>query len=415
MLLKTILNRIEKHSSFVYQDIRFGEGDPDHLEVAVRARRGARAICSGCSRRGATYDTLAQRRFQFVPVWGIPVFLVYAMRRVDCRRCGVRVESVPWAHGKRATTISFEWFLAVWARRLSWSEVGRIFGTTWETVFRAVERAVDWGRQHADYSGIEAIGIDEIQWKFGQTYLTLVYQIDVHVRRLLWIGEERTQQTLHGFFDWLGADRVAGLRFICSDMWKAYLKVIAGRAAHCLHILDRYHIVAHLSQAIDKVRASEARDLRSHGRGELLKHSRWAILRRPENRSEKDEVKLSDILRANLKTARSVLLREEFYAFWTYQSSTWAGKFLDAWCRKVMRSRIEPLKRFARMMRAHRELILNWFEAKALSAGIVEGFNSKAKLTMKKAYGFRTYRAIEVALYHTLGDLPLPTTIHRFC
>ena len=92
-----------------------------------------------------------------------------------------------------------------------------------------------------------------------------------------------------------------------------------------------------------------------------------------------------------------------------------AGKFLDAWCRKVMRSRIEPLKKFARMLRNHRELILNWFQAKALSSGIVEGFNGKAKLTMKKAYGFRTYRAIEVALYHTLGDLPLLDTVHRFC
>lgn len=415
MRLKTILNHIEKHSSFVYHAVRLVHGTSETLEVEVRARRGARAVCSGCSRRGPTYDTLAQRRFQFVPLWGIPVFLLYAMRRVDCRRCGVRVEVVPWAEGKRQTTISFEWFLAVWARRLSWTEVASVFATTWETVFRSAERAVEWGRSHADYSGIEAVGIDEIQWKYGQTYLTLVYQIDVQVRRLIWVGEERTRQTLHGFFDWLGEDRIRALRFVCSDMWNPYLQVIRNRAAHCLHVLDRFHIVAHLSKAIDKVRAEESRALRSRGRGEILKHSRWAILRRPENRTEKDQIKLADILRANLKTARSVLLREELYVFWTYHSRVWAGKFLDAWCGKVMRTRIEPLKKFASMLRNHRELILNWFEAKALSSGIVEGFNSKAKLTMKKAYGFRTFRAIQVALYHTLGDLPLPDTIHRFC
>ena len=415
MLLKTILNHVEKHASFVYHKVRFREGGTDALEIEVRSRRGSRPICSGCSRRGPRYDTLTERGFQFVPLWGIPVFLLYSMKRVNCRRCGVRVESVPWAEGKRQTTISFEWFLAIWARRLSWTDVARIFDTSWETVFRSVERAVDWGRSHADYSGIEAIGIDEIQWKFGQTYLTLVYQIDHHVRRLIWIGEERTKQTLNGFFDWLGAERIAELRFICSDMWRAYLTVIRKRAAHCLHVLDRFHIVAHLSKAIDKVRASEARDLRKRGRGELLKHSRWAILRRPENRTEKDDLKLNAILRANLRTARSVLLREKLYALWTYHSRTWAGKFLDGWCRTVMRSRIEPLKRFAKMLRNHRELILNWFQAKALSSGIVEGFNGKAKLTIKKAYGFRTYRAIEVALYHTLGDLPLPDSIHRFC
>lgn len=415
MLLKTILNHIEKHSSFVYDSVRFAGESADRLEVEVRARRGSRPVCSGCARRRPTYDRLAPRRFQYVPLWGIPVFLVYAMRRVNCGSCGVRVEAVPWAEGKRQSTVSFEWFLAIWAKRLSWSEVASVFGTTWDTVFRSVERAVEWGRAHADYSGIEAVGIDEIQWKFGQTYLTLVYQIDVTVRRLIWVGEDRTRQTLDRFFDWLGADRIATLRFVCSDMWKAYLKVIRKRAGHCLHVLDRFHIVAHLSKAIDKVRASEARELAKRGRGELLKHSRWAILRRPENRTDDDESKLADILRANLKTARSVLLREELYAFWTYHSPAWAGKFLDRWCRKVMRSRLEPLKKFARMLRNHRNLILNWFEAKALSSGIVEGFNSKAKLTMKKAYGFRTYRAIEVSLYHTLGDLPLPDTIHRFC
>jgi transposase len=414
MLLKTILNHIEKHSSFVYHAVRFRE-DRRALEIDVVPRRGARPVCSGCSQRRSVYDTMAPREFQFVPLWGLAVFFLYSMRRVNCPPCGVRVESVPWAEGKRRTTISFEWFLAIWSKRLSWTEVAQIFGTSWETVFRAVERAVDWGRCRADYSGIEAVGIDEIQWKFGQTYLTLVYQIDVHVRRLIWVGEERTKDTLTRFFDWLGDDRIKGLRFICSDMWKPYLIVIQNRAAHCLHVLDRFHIIAHLSKAIDKVRASEARDLRKRGRGELLKHSRWAILRRPENRTEKDNLKLADILRANLKTARSILLREELYALWTYVSRAWAGKFLDGWCQKAMRSRIGPLKKFAQMLRNHRELILNWFQAKALSSGIVEGFNGKAKLTMKKAYGFRTYRAIEVALYHTLGDLPQPDSIHRFC
>jgi len=416
MLLKTILNHIEKHASFIYDQIRLVRGGASELiEVQVRCRKRSRPVCSGCSRRGPRYDTLSRREFQYVPLWGIPVVFLYSMRRVNCRRCGIRVESVPWAVGKRQTTCSFEWFLATWARRLSWSEVAQIFGTSFETVFRAVERAVEWGRAHADYSGIEAIGIDEIQWKFGQTYLTLVYQIDVGIRRLIWIGEHRTLGTINAFFEWFGAERMAHLRFVCSDMWKPYLRAIREKVSHALHILDRFHIVAHLGKAIDEVRAAEARQLRFKARGQLLKGSRWAILRRPENRSADEDIKLRDILRANLRTARAVLLREELYAFWTYYSRTWAGKFLDLWCRKVMRSRIEPLKKFARMMRNHRELILNWFDAKALSSGIVEGLNAVAKLTMKKAFGFRTYRAIEVALYHRLGALPDPPTVHRFC
>src|SRR5215211_6121919 len=173
MLLKTILNHIEKHASFVYDQIRLVErGATALIEVQVRCRKRSKPVCSGCSRRGSRYDTLSPREFEYVPLWAIRVVFLYSMRRVNCRRCGVRVESIPWAVGKRQTTRSFEWFLATWARRLSWSEVAQIFGTTFETVFRAVERAVEWGRAHADYSGIEAIGVDEIQWKFGQTYLT---------------------------------------------------------------------------------------------------------------------------------------------------------------------------------------------------------------------------------------------------
>lgn len=104
-------------------------------------------------------------------------------------------------------------------------------------------------------------------------------------------------------------------------------------------------------------------------------------------------------------------MREWFDDFWQYRSLDWAGAFLDEWCVQVMRSRIEPMKKVARMLRRHRPLILNWFRARReISAGIVEGFNNKAKLTSRKAYGFRSYKGLEIALYHTLGQLPEPDT-----
>ncbi|WP_010583469.1 transposase, partial [Schlesneria paludicola] len=129
----------------------------------------------------------------------------------------------------------------------------------------------------------------------------------------------------------------------------------------------------------------------------------------------KQVVKLAELMKYNLRSVRSHLLREEFQRFWEYASAGWAGKFLDEWCARTMRSRLEPMKRVARMLRNHRNLILNWFRARgAISAGVVEGFNNKAKLTTKKAYGFRTYEAIEIALYHQLGKLPEPEFTHRF-
>src|ERR1035438_3938527 len=122
-----------------------------------------------------------------------------------------------------------------------------------------------------------------------------------------------------------------------------------------------------------------------------------------------------DLLRYNLKTVRAYLLKESFQQLWDYSSATWAGKFLDQWCRQVMRSRIEPMKKIARSMREHRELILNYFRAqKLLSSGVVEGLNNKAKVTMRKSYGFRTFRCLELALYHSLGKLPEPESTHDF-
>ncbi len=178
MVLKAILNRVQKHRSFVYGPARLVDRSGLAIEVEVCARVNARARCSCCGRPGAGYDTLPARHFEFVPLWGIRVFLVYAMRRVACTRCGVRVEAVPWAQGKHQLTDSYAWFLARWARRLSWKEVAEVFHTTWDKVFRSVEMAVEWGRAHQEIEGVEAIGIDEIQWQRGHRYLTLVYQID---------------------------------------------------------------------------------------------------------------------------------------------------------------------------------------------------------------------------------------------
>jgi transposase len=156
--------------------------------------------------------------------------------------------------------------------------------------------------------------------------------------------------------------------------------------------------------------------LKHDGYEEVLKHSRWCLLKRPENLTDKETVKLSELLQYNLQSVRSRLLREDFQRFGEYTSPTWAVKFLDQWCVRTMRSKIEPMKKVARMLRSHRDLILNWFRAKGkISAGSVEGLNNKAKLTLRKAYGFRTYVAIEIALFHTLGNLPEPNFAHEFC
>jgi transposase len=415
--LQTILNRVQRHKSFVYGRAQFREAHGVlTLEVTIEARGNGRPLCSGCGKAGPGYDRLAARRFQFVPLWGMAVFFSYALRRVACPRCGVKAERVPWASGKGRLTTAYEWFLARWAKRLAWQEVADIFHTSWNTVYRAVTLAVLYGIANRSLEGITAIGVDEIQWRKGHKYLTLVYQIQEGCKRLLYVAADRTEASLGGFFGMLGQARSAALAFACSDMWKPYLNVIAACAGQAVHVLDRYHVMAKLNKAIDEVRAEEAKRLKRDGYEPVLKHSRWVLLKRPENLTEQQSVKLQELLKYNLKSVRAYLLREEFQRFWEYRSAYWAGRFLREWCAKALRSRIEPLKKAARMLRSHEGLLLNWFRAQGtISAGTVEGLNYKAKLAMRKAYGFRTLRGVKIALYHRLGALPEPNFTHEFC
>ena len=413
--LITILNRCHRFPGFVYHQARFSS-DHKSIDIAVRPRKGSPAVCSRCHQAGPGYDQLAERRFEFIPFWGFLVFLLYSMRRVDCRRCAaVVVEEVPWSDGKRTLTRAYMLFLARWARKLSWKETAEAFRTSWEKVFDAVEYVVTFGLEHRVLGQIDAIGVDEIQYAKGHKYLTLVYQIDLGVTRLLWVGKERTIESFQGFFTMIGGEIASKIVFVCSDMWKPYLKVIREQCSGALHILDRFHIVAKMNKALDEVRAGESRHIAFEGRIPVLKKSRWLLLKRGDNLETEQRFRLRDLLRYNLKTVRAYLLKEAFQQLWDYNSATWAGKFLDEWCRQVMRSRIEPMKKIARSLRDHRELILNYFRAqKLLSSGVVEGLNNKAKLTMRKSYGFRTFRCLELALYHSLGKLPEPESTHDF-
>ena len=291
MQLQTILNRVAPYKSFVYRKVAWDEQASSlMLRVDIEPRANSRAICSGCQRKRPGYDRLAPREYEFVPLWGIAILFVYAMRRVDCFSCGVTIEEVPWGDGKCRQTTTYRWFLARWARRLSWQEVATIFRTSWDTVSRSVEYAVLWGLANRVEKGVKSLGVDEIAWSKGHRYLTLVYQLDAGMKRLLWVGTERTEETLQSFFDVLGYAVTPTLEFVCSDMWRAYVTTIRERASEAVHILDRYHVMAKFNRALDEVRAAEAKQLREDGYEPVLKHSRWCLLKRKENLTDKQTV-----------------------------------------------------------------------------------------------------------------------------
>ncbi len=367
--------------------------------------------CGQCRTRGSYRDTRPARRFRHVPLWGIPVVLRYAPRRVMCLQCaGVHVELMPWVRGKQQMTHALQVTLATWARALPWQQVARLFRCSWGTVATAVEAAVAYGLAHRDLEDVTHIGIDEISRKRGHIYVTNVY--DLARKRLVWSGEGRSTDTLNAFFDFLGPEKTAALEGVCCDMWQPYILVIKDRAAQAVLVFDKFHIVRHLMAAVDQVRRDEVRE-KGPAHKALMYKTRFIWLKNQWNLTAPQVQRLGSLERLNLKINRAYLLKECFRLFWEYRRAGWAQRYLTHWCWWATHSRLPPLRDFARMLQRHEDDILNYFRM-PINNGTVEGLNNKAKLVIHKAYGFRTAKNYIRNLYHCLADLPLPQTVHTF-
>jgi len=417
MRIRTLLNKFEYLKSFVYKkEYIEAKGSQEVLIVEISPRKNSRPVCSICGQYCSTYDHKpVHRDFEFVPIWGMPSYFRYQMRRVNCSRCGVRVEQVPWAQGKSTLTWTYSCFLAQWAKRLSWQEVARAFKSSWYKVYEGVKQVVEYGLAHRDLSEIKAIGIDEIHYGKGHHYLTMVYQLDGEHKRLLCVEKKRTVRSLLRCLRNIGKENCQQIQFVCTDMWKPYLKVIKKKLPAALNILDRFHIVKKLNEAVNQVRIDESRRLKNEGYEPILDNSKYCFLKREENLTDKQNTKLKDILQYDLKSVRAYLLKVSFEAFWHYQSPYWAEQYLKKWCTSTMRSKLEPMKKFVKTLRRHQPLLMNWFKAKkAYSSGAVEGLNRKVNLVTRKSYGFRNYEILKIALFHTMGNLPEPERTHSF-
>ncbi|MGC8724926.1 MAG: ISL3 family transposase, partial [Acidobacteriota bacterium] len=356
------------------------------LVIRLDRRRGRRLPCSVCGARSKVRDRLPERRWQHVPLWGIPVTLAYRPARVRCLRCGVHVEKIPWAEGKSPLTGGLVHVLAVWARLLSWDVVASLFGLSWGSVASAVKAAVHYGLEHRDTSEVCHIGIDEISRRKGHQYMTQVY--DLAQKRLLWSGEGRGEETLKRFFDEWGPERTEKIEGICCDMWAPYVKVIRERCPDAVVVFDKFHLVRHLLEAVDTVRKMEARALKAEEPG-LLKGTKYLWLKNPWNLSPKQRQRLGFLERLNLRVHRAYLLKELFRELWNYRRKAWAARYLKKWFWWATHSRLKPLRDFAWMLRRHEKGILAYFQLR-IDNGAVEAMNNNAKQISHRAHGFRT-------------------------
>lgn len=383
----------------------------DGIEVELDIRRRWKQGCSRCGTLCRVRDRLKTRRWRHVPLWGVPVTLVFAPARVKCPSCGkVVVASMPWSQGKCRLSVGLIWLLATWTKLLPWDQVAKLFHVHWNTVATAVRQAVAYGLEHRELGGVLYIGVDELSRRKGHVYVTNVY--DLTSRKLLWSGEGRSRATLIAFFREYGADLHETVLGVCCDMWQPYIDVITEYLPEATLVFDKFHLIQHLLQAVDQVRRDEARELKKKN-PELLKRTRYIWLKNPENLTDTQRARLSHLERLNLRSNRAYLLKESFREFWSYTDKTSAKRFLRKWFWWATHSRLKPMRDFAWLLRRHEEGVLAYFDER-ISNGAVEGMNNKAKVVSHRCYGFRTAATYITALYHCLGNLPEPDLVHRF-
>ena len=399
--------------TFIRKQLRLKAHTVTHVEQTEKCMRveidrlGKRLLrCGVCGQRcREVHDIRRAREWRDLSMRKLPLVLRYRPRRVECPRCGVRVEEFPWAEPWARVTTALSNAVAVLARELSWQSTAREYGLNWKSVASIVKRAVQYGLKHRPRPPVHVIGIDEVSRRKGQVYVTVVY--DLERRVLLWVGDDRTEEAVRPFFTQeLGKRRCQTLQVVCMDMWAAYAKLVRDHAVNAQILFDRFHIVKHLNEAVDAARRQLWRQLVSKEKV-AVKGTRWLLLKNPWNLTNDQKERLSTLVQWNTPLVRAWYLKEAFQLFWEYKQPKRAEQYLTKWMRSAMRSRLEPFKAFVRMLQSHLDGVLAWTKAR-VSNGAVEGMNNKIKSISHRSFGFRTPAHFITAIYHCCARLPLP-------
>jgi transposase len=349
------------------------------------------------------------RRWRHLDFGGIRTYLVGDVRRAYCKACKAEhTELVPWATEPRARfTEDFDLQAAVLVRRMDKTAVTRTLAISWRSVGRSVERVMRRFDLVDSLEGLEQIGVDEISFRKGHRYLTLVTDMDRG--RVVWGAEGKSSGTLGKFFDDLGVERTKKLKTMCSDMSKAFVTAIADRAPGATHVIDRFHLQALVTAALDDVRRVVlGRCSKAFSRG-----TRWALLKNPESLTDAQEQTLSDIERTNYPLYQAYLIKEQFRAILDRRQPNVVRVRLNEWCQWVRDSKLGSFLPVTKTIEKHMEKIIAYIRTR-LTNGLVEGLNCKVRLLIRRAYGFHSAEAVIAMVRLCCSKITLPTTRKAF-
>ena len=381
-------------------ELRLSEGE---VIVSVAHDSNRKLRCPQCNKPCGRYDART-RRWRHLDTMQFRTLIEADIPRVDCAEHGVHQVDVPWADRKSRLSALFETLVIDWLHEASMSVVARQLGLSWDVVAGVQARAVRRGLSRRATLTPRVIGVDETSFQKRHEYVTIVSDCE---GRVLYVADKRTEETLSGFYEALGKTGCERLEVVTMDMWPAYIKATKAYLddAESKIVFDKFHIAQHLGDAVDKVRRTEHKVLKSQG-DNILKGSKYLWLSNPNNMSAKQWASLRALKDKTLRVARAWAIKEFAMSLWHYTKRAWADKAWNRWYQWAIRCRLEPIKQVARMIRNHWTGVINAATSTHTNAR-AESINSKVQKIKRDACGFRSRERFQNAIYFHLGGLQM--------
>jgi len=401
-----LIGKLLKFKGFRCVGLAFRRGW--RLEVLVKPfKNGCR--CPDCGRRGKIVRQRAEPRYwRDIPVGPWSVWLMYWPREIHCATHGRVSERLPWADAESRVTYRLEYLMLRYCQIMSQKAAAELLRLPASTLSDLLHRLIRRLREGHRIRGLKTIGIDEVSYHKGHKYATLVYDLDRSC--VVWIGQGKGRETIDRFFnEALSDDQKARIQRACCDMSQAYIGAIETHCPNATLVLDRFHVVKVLNEAVDEVRKEQWREASQADR-KALKGMRWLLYRHSSTRTRRDTANLKALDKHNRRIYRAWRLKEEFEQFWNYKATWAAERFLKRWTKSALLSRLEPMRKFVRTLRKHQQAVVSFIDTRVTNA-IAEGINRVVRMVNNRASGYRHLDAFSDMIYLAAGDLDLPEQI----
>ena len=378
--------------------------DPQEVDVWVGAAPGTPFACPQCGEASPIYDHV-ERRWRHLDTCQFRTLLCARIPRLSCATHGVTTASVPWAEPGSRFTLLFERLAIAWLKEATPTAVGRRLGLSWDEARGIMTRAVRRGMRRRQPTVVPYLGIDEKSFLKRHQYVSVV--VDLETPRILHVADDRKATSLTSYFTTLTDGQRDGIVAIAMDMWEPYRHTIRAQVpdADAKIVFDKFHVLQHVGTAVDHVRKQEHRALMAEGDTRLTR-TKYAWLKNPANFSINAWRDFAALRNSTLQSARAWAMKESLRRLWDYTYVGAARTFFRGWYGWAMRSRLEPMKKVARMLKAHLDNILTYLTHRITNA-VTEGLNAKIQWIKYGARGYRNREAFKMAIYFHCGGLDL--------